>query len=65
MRSITPGGLLVLAAISIPFALEIRTVFGFVGIEIPLLPIVILEGIFLGLLFIAYTMVSGQQAAPQ
>lgn len=65
MTRLTPGGLLILAAISIPFALELRTVAAIFGFELSLVAVVVIEAAFLGLLFLAYTMQTGESAHPQ
>jgi hypothetical protein len=55
MRRLSPALVLVLAAFSVPVAIELRTVFGFFGIDLPLAAVAVFEVIMLGALFVAYT----------
>jgi hypothetical protein len=56
MRRLPPALVLLIAAFSIPVAVELRTVFGFFGVEVPLVAIVVLEVLFLLALFVAYAL---------
>ncbi|WP_276299872.1 CbaC protein [Halorussus lipolyticus] len=46
--------LLVLVAFSIPVAIELRVLFGFFGIDLPLVAVVAFEAVFLLLIAVAY-----------
>jgi hypothetical protein len=50
----TRAKLLVMVAFSIPIAIELRVLFGFFGIDLPLLAVVVFEAVFLVLIAIAY-----------
>lgn len=50
----TRAKLLVMVAFSIPVAIELRVLFGFFGIDLPLLAVVVFEAVFLVLIAIAY-----------
>jgi hypothetical protein len=56
MRRLSPALVLLIAALSIPVAVELRTVFGFFGVELPLVAVVIFEVLFLVALFVAYAL---------
>jgi hypothetical protein len=51
---ITAAGALILIAVSIPIAIELRTVFGFFGVDVPIVAIAILEVVFLVAVLVAY-----------
>jgi hypothetical protein len=54
MRELTRGGLLVIVAFSIPLFVELRTVAGFVGVDLPLSAVAILAVLFYAGLLLAY-----------
>ena len=63
---LTKARALVLVAFSVPVAIELRTVAGFFGIELPLLGVALIEFAFLALLFVAYGLYGeGAQAKPR
>ncbi|ODR80993.1 CbaC protein [Haladaptatus sp. W1] len=43
---LTAAGALILVAMSIPIALELRTFFGFFSIEVPIVVVAIVEALF-------------------
>jgi hypothetical protein len=54
MRPLTRGGLLILVAFSIPLFVELRTVAGFFGIDLPLVGVAVLAVLFYAGLLLAY-----------
>lgn len=54
MRRLTKGGLLVVVAVSIPLFVELRTVAGFFGVELPLAAVGALAALFYAALLLAY-----------
>ncbi|WP_135823248.1 CbaC protein [Halorussus ruber] len=50
----TRAKLLVMIAFSIPIAIELRVLFGFFGIDLPLLAVVVFEAVFLVLIAVTY-----------
>lgn len=54
MRRLTKGGLLVAVAVSIPLFVELRTVAGFVGVDLPLTAVAVLAVVFYAGLLLAY-----------
>ncbi|RLM53220.1 CbaC protein [Halobellus sp. Atlit-31R] len=56
MRQISPALFLVLVAFTIPVAVELRTVFGFFGIDLPLIAVVLFEIVLLGTLIAVYVL---------
>ncbi|KAB1196838.1 MULTISPECIES: CbaC protein [Haloferax] len=51
---LTKATSLIIIAISVPIAIELRTVAGFFNIELPLIAVAIIEFLFLGLMFVLY-----------
>ncbi|WP_135820991.1 CbaC protein [Halostella litorea] len=51
---LTRGGVLVLAAVSLPIVLELRTLFGFFAVELPLAAVAGLELLALVAILVAY-----------
>jgi len=51
---LTKARALVLIAISVPVAIELRTVAGFFNVELPLIAVAVIEFLFLALLFVLY-----------
>jgi hypothetical protein len=56
MRRLSPAAVLVLVAFSVPVAIELRTVAGFFGIDLPLVAVVVFEAVVLGIIFVLYTL---------
>jgi hypothetical protein len=56
MRRISPALFLVLAAFTIPVAVELRTVFGFFGIDLPFIAVVVFEILLLAILTAVYVL---------
>jgi hypothetical protein len=54
MKRLKPAVVLVLVAFSIPVAVELRTVAGFFGVDLPILAVVAFEVVVLALIFGAY-----------
>lgn len=52
---LTRAKLLVLAAFSVPVAVELRVLFGFFGVELPLAAVVAFEAVFLLAIAVAYS----------
>jgi hypothetical protein len=56
MRELPPSVFLILIAFSIPVAIELRTVAGFFGVDLPFVAVIVLEAVFLVALLIVYVM---------
>ena len=54
MRELSRGGLLIIVAFSIPLFVELRTVAGFVGVDLPLSAVAVLAVLFYAGLLLAY-----------
>ncbi|MGQ4555562.1 CbaC protein [Halobellus sp. GM3] len=54
MRRLSPAILLLLAAFSVPVAVELRTVLGFFGVDLPFVAVVVIELLLLAALFAVY-----------
>jgi len=52
----TRAGLLVAVAFSVPVAIELRVLFSFFGVELPLVSVVVFEALFLLLVAVLYTL---------
>lgn len=63
MRRLTKGGMLVVVAISIPLFVELRTVAGFVGIDLPLTAVAVLAVLFYAGLLLTYYLSQPPEAA--
>lgn len=61
--TLTRAGVLVLAAFSIPVAIELRTLFGFFGVELPLVAVAAFEAVLLGAILVAYARGDGSKRA--
>lgn len=59
---LTPAGALVLVAFSVPVAIELRTLFGFFGVDLPLASVVVFEAVLLAAIGAAYAASSGSDA---
>lgn len=55
---ISPAGILVVAAMSVPLVLELRTVFAFAGVDVPVTAVILLEGLILTALLALYGLVA-------
>ncbi|WP_411962844.1 CbaC protein [Haloferax sp. YSMS24] len=51
---LTKATSLIIIAISVPIAIELRTVAGFFNIDLPLIAVAIIEFLFLALMFVLY-----------
>lgn len=51
---LTPAGALILVAFSIPVAIELRTLFGFFGVELPLTAVAVFEAVLLVAIAVTY-----------
>ena len=62
---LTPAGALILVAFSVPVAIELRTLFGFFGVDLPLAAVAVFEVVLLAVIGAAYlsTPDSGTTAA--
>lgn len=49
------AGVLVLVGISVPVAIELRTLFGFFGVELPLTAVAVFEAVLLLAILVAYS----------
>jgi hypothetical protein len=56
MRTIPPALLLVLAAFTVPVAVEVPTVAGFFGVDLPFAATIVLEVLMLGALVVVYVL---------
>ncbi|MFC6873233.1 CbaC protein [Halobellus marinus] len=56
MRELPPSVFLILIAFSIPVAIELRTVAGFFGVDLPFVAVIVFEAVFLVALLIVYVM---------
>ncbi|MUV57035.1 CbaC protein [Halogeometricum sp. CBA1124] len=54
MRRLSPALLMVLAAFTVPVAIEMRTVAGFFGYDLPLVAVAGFELLLLGILLVVY-----------
>ncbi|MFC7081585.1 CbaC protein [Halorussus caseinilyticus] len=54
--NISRAGLLVLVAFSIPVAVELRVLFGFFGVDLPLAAVVVFEAVFLLAIAVVYNL---------
>lgn len=54
MRRLSPALLMILAAFTIPVAIEMRTVAGFLGFDLPVLAVVGFEVVMLAILLAVY-----------
>ena len=59
----TRAGLLVLVAFSIPVAIELRVLFGFFGVKLPLTASIVFEAIFLLLIAVLYNVSAEPKSA--
>ncbi|WP_396610237.1 CbaC protein [Haloferax sp. S1W] len=59
----TKAQALILIAFSVPVAIELRTVAGFFNYELPLIGVVVIEFLFLALLFVLYGLYGEKSAA--
>ncbi|WP_416839133.1 CbaC protein [Haloferax sp. DFSO52] len=51
---LTKATSLIIIAISVPIAIELRTIAGFFNIELPLIAVAVIEFLFLALMFVLY-----------
>lgn len=51
---LTKATSLIIIAISVPIAIELRTVAGFFNIDLPLIAVAVIEFLFLALMFVLY-----------
>ena len=56
MRRLSPALFLVLVAFTIPVAVELRTVAGFFGVDLPFVAVVVVEVVLLAVLVAIYVM---------
>jgi len=56
MRRLSPALFLVLVAFTIPVAIELRTVVGFFGVDLPFVAVVVVEVVLLAVLVAIYVM---------
>ncbi|MFD1686932.1 CbaC protein [Halobellus litoreus] len=56
MRRLSPALFLVLVAFTIPVAIELRTVAGFFGVDLPFVAVVVVEVVLLAVLVAIYVM---------
>lgn len=61
--NLTRAKLLVLVAFSVPVAIELRVVFGFFGVELPLEAVIAFEAIFLLAIAVAYSLSAEPKSA--
>jgi hypothetical protein len=61
VKRLTKGGLLIVVAFSIPLFVELRTVAGFVGVELPWIAVGVLAVLFYAALLLVYYL--GQEPA--
>jgi hypothetical protein len=54
VRRLTKGGLLVVVAFSVPLFVELRTVAGFVGVDLPWVAVGVLAVLFYAALLLVY-----------
>lgn len=52
--ALTRAGVLVLAAFSVPVAIELRTLFGIFGVDLPLAAVAVFEAVLLAAIAVAY-----------
>jgi hypothetical protein len=56
MRRLSPALLLLLAAFTVPVAVELRTVAGFFGVDLPFVAVVAVELLMLAALVVVYVL---------
>jgi hypothetical protein len=56
MKRLSRAAVLVLVAFSVPVAVELRTVFGFFGVDLPIMAVVLFEVVILALIFGVYAL---------
>ena len=56
MRQLSPAMFLVLAAFTIPLAVEFRTVAGFFGLDLPFVAVILFEALLLAVLTAVYVL---------
>jgi hypothetical protein len=56
MRQLSPAAFLVLAAFTVPLAVEFRTIVGFFGVELPFVAVVVFEATLLLVLTAVYVL---------
>ena len=52
--ALTRAGVLVLAAFSVPVAIELRTLFGIFGVDLPLAAVAVFEAVLLAAIAVVY-----------
>jgi hypothetical protein len=60
---LTRAKLLVLVAFSVPVAVELRVLFGFFGVELPLTAVIAFEAVFLLAIAVAYMLSAEPKSA--